>query len=296
MSTLTAATRQPKPSGSDRPVYRSAIKAKPVHFAGVAYGEWIKLVSLRSTIITAAAMVVLWNGFVAMVSYAQARTAAGEVSDGPGSRPPGFMTSDVVDSASQSSAGAMIAQLVVVVLAGLALAGEYSTGTIRSTLLAAPRRTPVLLAKLAVVGGCVLVLATISAFTSFFVASAFLSSEGLDTSLSDPHQLQIVVGSALYVTVAAIFTLGIAAILRHVAGTIASAIALLLLLPMLVGALPSEWSDVVRPWLPSSAGMQILAAPDAAATLQPWQGLAVFAGYALVLVTAGWWTLKHKDA
>jgi hypothetical protein len=65
---------------------------------------------------------------------------------------------------------------------------------------------------------------------------------------------------------------------------------------MLISALPDDWSDNISPWLPSSAGMQIMAAPNPDATLQPWQGLGVFAAYALVLVVAGWWTMNRRDA
>jgi ABC-type transport system involved in multi-copper enzyme maturation permease subunit len=276
--------------------FRSRVSARPVSLLGSIRSEWIKLLSLRSSQITCAVLVVIWCAFVSLVSYSQARSALGEEATGPGSRPPGFLAANVVDSATQASAGAIFAQLVVVVLAGLAVAGEYSTGSVRSSLLAVPSRVSVVIGKVVAVSVTVLALATVSSFAAFYLAGAFLADADLDTAIGDPDQLQIVVGSALYVTVVALFTIGIGLLLRHVAATIATAMGSLLLLPMLISALPDDWSDNISPWLPSSAGMQIMAAPNPDATLQPWQGLGVFAAYALVLVVAGWWTMNRRDA
>ena len=90
---------------------------------------------------------------------------------------------------------------------------------------------------------------------------------------------------------------GIGFVLRSTAGAIATLFGLLLVLPVLAEALPSDWAANINPYLPSNAGEQLLVVhPDAAATLSPWGGFAVFCGYALVVLILGGYLLKRRDA
>ena len=61
-----------------------------------------------------------------------------------------------VDTAKLSLTGIQLGQAVVAILAVLVISGEYSTGMIRTTLTAMPRRVTVLGAKAAILSGLVL--------------------------------------------------------------------------------------------------------------------------------------------
>ena len=76
--------------------------------------------------------------------------------------------------------------MFVAVLGILTVTGEYSTGSIRSTMSAAPKRLSVLWAKAAVFGAVVAVLFTVMVFLTFFLTQALFSGTDLGgVSLSD---------------------------------------------------------------------------------------------------------------
>ena len=94
--------------------------------------EWLKFRSLRSTLLVLAAAVVGMIAFGAIIAFNTRN-------------PAGLDPEDVV--ASGPLQGYYLGQLLMGALGVLVVSGEYSTGMIRATLAAVPRRVPVLVAK-----------------------------------------------------------------------------------------------------------------------------------------------------
>ena len=133
------------------------------------------------------------------------------------------------------------AQLAITSLGVLVISSEFSTGLIRTTFSAAPKRRAVLVAKAAVFGAVALVVGEVLSFGCFWLGQAILSGKHLGISISDPGALRAVLAAGFYLFVAGLIGLGLGAVLRSTAGAVASAIGLLFLLPQVVGALPSPW-------------------------------------------------------
>ncbi|MGY5033431.1 ABC transporter permease [Streptomyces sp. 900116325] len=250
----------------------------------VLRSEWIKLRTVRSTSITLLTAVAAMVGLGMLVTHLR----AGDLN-----------ARDLAhfDGAEVSLSMYRPAQLAIGVLGVLMFTGEYSTGLIRATLTAVPRRLSMLAAKAAVFTGVVLVLMTAASFAAFFGGQAVLSSAHahLSMRLSDPGVIRVVFGTALYLTVVGLLGVALGAIIRSSAGAIATLVGILLVLPGLGALLPADWAQYIDPYLPSNAGQAVLSVvPDPA--MPPWTGLALFAGYTVVLLGIAAWLLKRRDA
>lgn len=252
----------------------------------VLRSEWIKLRTLRSTFWTLIGAMVALIGFGSLFC---AVTASRWPHMGPDEHAS-------FDAALTSLRGFFLAQLAIGVLGVLTVTGEYATGMIRASLAAVPRRLPVLWAKAALYAAVVWVLATLSALAAFLVGQSLLSSRHIGVSLGDPGVLRVVLGTGLYLTVVGLLGVAIGAMIRNTAGGIATVFAILLILPVLAEALPTSWNNAISPWLPSKAGQSIIQLHHEAHTLQPWAGLALFAGYALVALAGAAVLMRRRDA
>ena len=117
---------------------------------------------------------------------------------------------------------------------------------------------------------------------AFFASQSILSRHHANIAFSDPHVARAVIGAALYLTVIALFSLGLGAIIRNTAGGIAAFAAVLFVIPPLMNVLPASWNDAASRYLPSNAGRAILSITHDSGSLSPWVGFAVFCGYAAV--------------
>jgi ABC-2 type transport system permease protein len=193
-----------------------------------------------------------------------------------------------------------VAQLAIGVLGVLVITGEYSTGMIRATFTAVPKRLPVLWAKAAVYGSLILVLSVPAMLIGFFSAQSILSGHTLfgrdiSLSISDPGVARVVVGGALYLTLAGLFGLGLGAILRNTAAGIGAFAAILFVIPPVLSLLPASWDDAVSPYLPSNAGQAIMQFGNSSHTLGPWTGLGLFAAYTAGTIAAAAVLLGRRD-
>ncbi len=251
--------------------------------ARVVLSEWTKFRSLRSTVYTLLAAVVLMIGLGALLSA----VAAGQ--------PNGLDAG--ATAISTSLTGMFFAQLSIGVLGVLLITGEYGTGMIRASLAVVPARLPVLWAKLAVCAGAVFLTMLVSSLTAFTLGQALLSRKHLNASLSDPGALRSIVGAALYLTVAAITALALGALLRNTAAAISTFVAVFFVIPLLAPLLPASWSGHFVQYLPSNAGVVMLQGSHGLANpLSPWTGFAVMCAYALALTGFATWRLSHVDA
>jgi ABC-type transport system involved in multi-copper enzyme maturation permease subunit len=196
--------------------------------------------------------------------------------------------------------GVTIAQLAIGVLGVLVISGEYSTGMIRSTFSAVPKRLPVLWAKGGVFAIVTLVLALPATLIAFFSAQAILrghtfNGHDIALSFSNPGVARAVIGGALYLTLAGLFGFGLGAILRNTAGGISAFAAILFVLPPLMNVLPSSWNHAISPYLPSNAGSAIMQTGNPAHTLSPWTGLGLFAAYTAIAIAIAAVQLRRRD-
>src|SRR5262249_1532028 len=253
----------------------------------VLRSEVTKFRSLRSTLWTLLAAVVLMIGLRALfsaVTASQYRTF-------------NWAQRAAFNPVTTSLNGVIFAVVAFGVLGVLLMGGEYSTGMIRSSLAAVPRRLPVLWGKVAVFAGSIFPVSLAASFLSFFLGQALLSSHHLGVPVTAPDALRSVIGAALYVTVAGLIGLALGALLRPTAAGLTPFPAVFCALPLLAGLLPASISNHLSQYLPSNAGGAIWGGaafvPNA---LSPWTGFALLCGYAVIVIGAGAWRLRRSDA
>ena len=276
---MSTATASPAIARGD-----DVLRRERVTFSRSVNSEWIKLVSLRSSWITFAAALVAVIGLGALIS---AVTNSHWSQMNPIERAH-------FDPVGRSLGGVELAQLAIGVLGVLVVTGEYATGMIRSSLMAVPRRWPVLGAKLLVFAACTFVLSIIASFVAFLLGQQLLGSHG--TTLGAPHVLRAVIGVALYLTVVAALAVGLGFILRNTAGGIATFVGLMLVLPGVSRLLPDSWQPHVLPYLPSNAGASVWAVHPDTGMLGTWTGFGVFCAWAAAALVGGLVVLKRRDA
>jgi ABC-2 type transport system permease protein len=252
--------------------------------ARVAASEWTKLWSVRSTrwsLLTAFLFTVGLAALAcAVVSHHYPQMSAQDKAQ--------FHPLEV------NLAGVQLAQLALGVLGVLIITAEYSTGMIRASFTAVPKRLPVLWAKAGVFGVVTFALMLPAVLIAFFVGESILAGHHIDIGFTAPHVARVLVGAALYLTVAGLFGLGLGAIVRNTAGGIASFAAVMFVLPPLMNVLPTSWNNAASPYLPLQAGEAILSTTPGG-HLSPWVGLALFAGYAAAAIAVGAVLLVRRD-
>ncbi len=269
MSTITT------PAPTDVQPYVSPVPAKGVSFLRVLQSEWTKLRTLRSTWATLATAVVLMVGVAALVSSVVLSQ---------------WDTADAIDRAtfdamSIALAGLTFASIAIAALGVMTITGEYSTGAIRGSLLAVPRRTPVLVAKAVLLAVVTYVTMLVTTVASFGVTMTILSGKGISASLGDPGVLRVLLGAPAYLAVVALLGLGVGALLRSTPAGITTLLGVLLVLPPLAFLLPGKLGDTLSHWLPAAPASRSVVTPDPSG-LAPWLGLGVAAATQSLLVAA----------
>jgi hypothetical protein len=194
-------------------------------------------------------------------------------------------------------AGVNVAQLAIAVLGVLVITGEYSTGMIRATFIAVPKRLPVLWAKLAVYAAVSFALILPSVLVAFFASQAILNGHHiLQIPFSSPGVARSVVGGAVYVMLVGIFALGIGSIIRNTAGGIATFAGIFFVLPPLMNVLPTSWNNAISKYLPSEAGRQLFSLTQGAHSLSPLWGGLLMVGYCAAAVAVAAVLLVRRDS
>ena len=259
-------------------------------FGRLLLSEWTKIRSVRSTIWTLIIFVIVTIGFTTLFTWLT-------VANWNGPRAATRNATIIADPVSFIlGAGLGLGQLAIAVLGALLITTEYSTGVIRASLLAVPKRTPMLAAKAVIFAVLILVLGEIISFSAFFIGSSILHSH-VPVSLSDPGVARAVTGSGLYLAVLGLFALAIGALIRHTAGGISTVIGVVFVLPILSGLLPGSWGAHINAYLPVQAGTLIgHAHQQASDLLSPWEGFGVFCLWTAVLLVAAAYLLNRRDA
>jgi ABC-2 type transport system permease protein len=253
--------------------------------------EWTKIRSVRSTYWTLIIFVIATLGLTALFGWLTVHA----IESGRAARRSASLSSDPVDFILGTGLG--LGQLAICVLGVLTMTTEYSTGVIRASLLAVPKRLHVLAAKSVVFAVLIFILGEIAAFCSFFIGKAIVAPVATVT-LSQPGVTRAVVGAGLYLTVLGLFALAIGTLVRHSAGGIAIVIFLVLIAPGLLSLLDSyDWGAHIHAWFPITAGGYITSDHQAAGQLlTAWQGFGVFCGWTALLLIAAGYLLNRRDA
>lgn len=256
-----------------------------VTLASVFRSELVKLRSVVSTIASLLTTAVVTIGIPTIVAVA---TIAGSSSDED-------VSGAIADPTGGSLSGVGAAVFAVLTLGVLAISNEYSTGTIRSSLAAVPKRSQLVWGKALALFSVTLPVGVASALVAFFVAQLILASAGRSISLTEPGVARAVMGAGLYLSVAAVLASGLAWMLRSTAGSLAVVVGVLFFLPTIGLLLPAPVAAHVVPFLPNNAGMAIMQTTPSGHPA-PWLGIAVFAGYAAITLLAASYVVNRRDS
>jgi ABC-2 type transport system permease protein len=247
----------------------------------VARMEWIKLRTLRST---------WWT-----LATTAAAGAAMAVAIGLNT------ISKSADLTNNVLAGVIPGLLLIGVLGVLTMTGEYSSGMIRATLVAAPRRPLLLAAKAAVFAAASLAVGEAASFLAFFAGGAAFRHGISAPALSQPGVLRaILLGGASYCLIG-LLGLGLGAIIRHTAAAIAVLVAGVFLIGMIIGAAARGMAAylpifIIGNSLTTTKPESCRGSAQCVHFLSPWTGLAVLGLYAAVALAIGGWLLVRRDA
>ena len=242
-------------------------------FRNVARMEWIKLRTLRS---------VRWTLLLALAGMIGIGIAAGFNTRNPR----GDVTNNIL-------VGGAFGSVLFAVLGVLVMTSEYSSGTIRATLAAIPRRPLLLAAKAAVWGTTALIAGELVTFAGFLAGAAFVHGGVPRPALSQPDVLRAVVLSGVYLCLVGLIGLALGVIVRRGAAAITALVALVFVAPLAgLAATPAGQ------YLPELIYANALGAtkPVQGFTLSPWAGLAIIGAYVVVLLSVGGWLLARRDA
>jgi ABC-type transport system involved in multi-copper enzyme maturation permease subunit len=213
----------------------------------VARSELVKILTLRSTAVTFG------------ITIVAALLVTGLVSNAALGHPPDWYVG--FDPTQTSLTGMVITGLTGGVFGALIITGEYSSGTIRSTLAATPRRPILLTAKIGVTAAAVVVFCEVLSFASFFLGQAILSGQATPSaadvaqsgpvpigpggkllighlsthaSLGSPGALRAVWMTGLFIALLALMSSGLGLIFRSTAGAIAGFAGVTFVLPLVI--------------------------------------------------------------
>jgi ABC-2 type transport system permease protein len=285
--------------------YISTFEGSRVSLWRMIKSEWIKFWSLRSTWLLIILTIVMMAGFALMIAALmptafndpQAQAAMEQAAGDQGLESLRMSGVDVV------TLGLQFAQLTVAVLGVLIITNEYSSGMIRATFAAAPRRGRVLLAKLITLLGTTAMLAIAGLLLSWLVTLPLLDNDGMLQPLnwSDRTEMRAMLGAVLYLMAIAALALAIGALVRATAGGIFIAVAVLMVLPMIsqivAQASGAAWAIEINKFMPTNAGGRILSTTaDVSGQISPWIGFAVLVGYVVIAYLAAMFSMRSRDA
>ncbi|MGH3733314.1 MAG: ABC transporter permease [Acidimicrobiales bacterium] len=259
---------------------------RDVSLGSVIRSEWLKFRSVRSSLTGVILTFVLTIGLAALITilvrthWSSTSTAA-------------QLTFDPVSS---SLVGVILAQFAIGVIGALFVTNEYASGSMRTTLMAVPRRVQLTLGKLAVLVSAVLIVGEVACFASFLLGQSIYSGVVPTASLSDGATLRAVIMAGAYLVLMAAIAFGLGLIIRHSAACISVFVGIVLIVPLIFAFLPQSWQNAGAKYLPSELGHAMASPSVIAHDFDPWTSFVVLVVYATVLVTIGTTLFTRRDA
>lgn len=239
--------------------------------------EWIKLRTVRSTVVLFAFTVVI----SLVVGLLKGLLVDGTV---------------YVDDA---LGGVQIASLLVLVLGVQIIGQEYRFATIRPTFSGTPRRGRVIVAKLLVICLATAAVALVLIVSSIGITLLGTTIHGTRLDLGVPGTSRVLVGTIVVLVINAIIGFGVGCIVRQpIAGIVIVLIWVTMVEAILAGLIPATST-----WLPI-AGMANVNAlvlhtgrgPDDIEVFGPVVAATYSTAVGLALVAVGWWRIRTSDA
>ncbi|MBD9731286.1 ABC transporter permease [Streptomyces sp. H28] len=251
----------------------------------VVRSEWTKIRSVASTVWTLSLAVVVTIALGMLIS-ALSKSEFDNLSE---------RDRLAFDPTFISFAGMGLGQLAMIVFGVLVVSNEYSTGMIRTSLAAVPQRAAFLFGKLGVATALALVVGMATSFATFFLGQAMLGEH--KASIGDEGVLRAVIGGGLYMTLIALFSMGVAAMLRSPMLSLGILMPFFFLISNILGNVDA--TKKVGQYLPDQAGskiLQVVPPLDDDTPYGPWGGLGIMALWVLAAVLGGYAVLKKRDA
>lgn len=280
-----ALTATPDPTVPLDPSTAESHPRRRVHLLDVIRAEWVKFRSVRSTSLALIATGVV-TVVLGMVFSATAESGEDVPNAAAGLSGPVQLALGAVD----------LTAMIVGVLGVLVIAGEYSTGLIRTTFAAVGSRLSVLGAKAVVLGLATTVAISVTAVLALWLGQAVYAGDQAILELSDPAAIEVVVGTTVYVTGIALMGLSLGAILRSTASGIGVLVGGVFILPGLMQLLPDAFTDVVLKYLPSEAGSVMMSTVSDPNLLSTGEAYAVFAAWVIGLLAVAGVLTRIRDA
>ncbi|UXY29988.1 ABC transporter permease [Streptomyces sp. HUAS TT20] len=253
--------------------------------AQVVRSEWTKIRSVASTVWTLSLAVVVTVALGMLIS-ALSRSQFDKM---PVRERVSF------DPTFISFAGMTLGQLAMIVFGVLVVSNEYSTGMIRTSLAAVPQRGTFLFSKIAVATGLALAVGMVTSFAAFFLGQAMLGSHR--TEIGDPGVLRAVLGGGFYMTLIAMFSMGVASMLRSPMLSLGILMPFFFLISNILGNVDA--TKKIGRFLPDQAGsriMQVVPRVDDDTPYGPWGGLGIMVLWVVAAIAGGYVLLKKRDA
>jgi ABC-2 type transport system permease protein len=210
-----------------------------------------------------------------------------------------------VDTTKLSLTGIQLGQAVAAILAVVMVSNEYSSGMMRVTLAAVPRRPVVLVAKAVLLAALVLVAGAVAVGGSVLAGHLILPGHGFTAArgfppvwLSYGPTLRAAGGSVLYLGLIALMSLGVAVMVRDSAVSIGVVLGLLYMFPIVLSFVGNgDWQHRLERWTPTVAGLTIGDTTGLRGlAISPWGGLGVLALWAAAALLAGGLVFRFRDA
>ncbi|WP_426594523.1 ABC transporter permease subunit [Cellulomonas sp. McL0617] len=266
-------------------------------FPHLLRSEWIKFWSVRSTFWTLAIFLFTVVALVVLITLA-IHNAPPESQGGPSD-------ADRSDPLNAFQAAVYLGQFAVAILGALTITGEYTTGMIRTSLTAAPKRLPVLWSKGLVAALSMLAFSLVTVAASAGLQWLFFNGVGIGVDLGNSQQVRALFGTALYIATIGVLAFAFGALMRHSAAAVSTILGLLLVIPIIFAIVPWKPLKYVEPFLPGSAGQSITmtdaqiaqnVAGTVGAHLTAWQGYGVLVAWVVVVLGVAAYLLKRRDA
>lgn len=189
-----------------------------------------------------------------------------------------------------------VGMLVLVIFGVLAVTGEYSSGSIRITMVAAPRRTGVMLAKAgsaAAVASVLGALVTALLYVLVQITGTIPSARGL--SPFDPEMFLGMLAGTLTLPYGVVFGMVLGALVRNAAAAIAIYFGLFQMGPQILPAFLPESLHGIFDYMPLAAVQVFGAAGLAEDSYGVGTAVVVLLAWLVVLGGSAWWLLKSRD-
>ncbi len=253
--------------------------APALSFPRIVRGEWIKICTLRSTWWSLAITAALTVGVALLFAQAMRGPADGGI------------------EAAVSSV--QFTMLLAGILGAISVTGEYSTGTMRSSLTAVPARGSLLAAKAIVVAALVFAASVVIVVVATFAVSPIVDARDHPIHWHEPSESWLpLLAAAFSMSVFALIGLSLGFVLRSGAGAIAATVGLLFVLPIVVSLLNDvelTWLRVAGSHLPMPASQNLIL-PQSDWGLEWPVALVTLCAWVAGGLAAAWVTLRSRDA